>query len=417
MPDPQAPLRSLRQLSDEMGEPSAGQLWFAVRKKGLMYSKKVVEAFVKEKGEKQVFQAVQPAKGKTVSESLDARWQIDLIVFTKQPAAISGVTYRYILVAINVFDRYIYGRAMRTKEQSEVRLTLEQILEAAKQKPKLISSDQGQEFQGIVTALLAQKNIAHKLKAVGDVNGIGVVDKAIQSLKQKLSQMVAVRGTWVSNLPRALAGINNTPKPGVLHGAAPKEIREDDQHKFLLLQDQAQNMKHNTALGKRRKEKLQSTGVFRAPLPESTGKFKRSYHATYGEPLQMADVTAGTVTDSTGNKHNLKSIKVIPANSSRVGVGLGANEKGPEKKRQLGGAIITMLAILLEGAEEGRLSISRAAAQLKVQMRLDGQDYAAVLKKSGAIRLIDLIRIADDRFTLVEQPHGPQTWYYVELVE
>ena len=61
MPDPQAPLRSLRQLSDEMGEPSAGQLWFAVRKKGLMYSKKVVEAFVKEKGEKQVFQAVQPA--------------------------------------------------------------------------------------------------------------------------------------------------------------------------------------------------------------------------------------------------------------------------------------------------------------------------------------------------------------------
>jgi len=49
-------------------------------------------------------------------------------------------------------------------------------------------------------------------------------------------------------------------------------------------------------------------------------------------------------------------------------------------------------------------------------MRLDGQDYAEVLKKSGG-RLIDLIRIADDRFTLVAQPHGPQTWYYVSLVE
>ncbi len=76
-----------------------------------------------------------------------------------------------------------------------------------------------------------------------------------------------------------------------------------------------------------------------------------------------------------------------------------------------------MLIVLLEGAEDGKRSLSRAAAQLKVQMRLDGQDYAEVLKKSGAIRLIDLIRIADDRFTLVEQPHGPQTWYYVELVE
>ena len=400
-----------------MGEPSAGQLWFAVRRKGLMYSKKVVEAFVKERGEKQVFQAVQPSKGKTVSESLDARWQIDLIVFTKQPAAVSGVTYRYILVAINVFDRYIYGQPMRTKEQSEVRLTLEKILEAAKQKPKLISSDQGQEFQGIVSALMAQKNIAHKLKAVNDVNGIGVIDKAIQSLKQKLSQMVAVGGTWVSNLPRALAGINNTPKPGVLHGAAPKEIRGDDERRFMLLQDQAQNMKHNTALGKRRTEKLQSTGVFRAPLPESTGKFKRSYHATYGEPLQMHSVTAGTVTDTAGNQHSLKSIKVIPANSSRVGQGLGPNEKGPEKKRQLGGAIITALVLLLEDAEDGKLSISKAAQLLKVQLRLDGQDYAEVLKKSGAIRLIDLIRIADDRFSLVEQPHGPQTWYYVSLVE
>ena len=76
-----------------------------------------------------------------------------------------------------------------------------------------------------------------------------------------------------------------------------------------------------------------------------------------------------------------------------------------------------MLIILLEGAEDGKLSLSRAAAMLKVQMRLDGQDYAEVLKKSGAIRLIDLIRIADDRFSLVAQPHGPQTWYYVSLVE
>ena len=63
------------------------------------------------------------------------------------------------------------------------------------------------------------------------------------------------------------------------------------------------------------------------------------------------------------------------------------------------------------------MSISKAAALLKVQLRQDGQDYAEVPKKSGTSRLIDLIRIADDRFSLVAQPHGPQTWYYVSLVE
>ncbi len=109
------------------------------------------------------------------------------------------------------------------------------------------------------------------------------------------------------------------------------------------------------------------------------------------------------------------SMQVGAADASRVGQGLGPNGRGPAKKRQLGGANIEALILLLEEAEEGKLSISKAAAQLKVQMRLNGQDYADVLKKSGAIRLIDLIRVADDRFSLVAQPHGPQTWYYVSL--
>ncbi len=114
---------------------------------------------------------------------------------------VGGKTFKWILVCINTFDRYLYALPMQTKEQVEVREALEKILGLALKPPKVISSDQGQEFQGIVSALLAQNNIAHKLKAVSDVQGIGVVDKAIQSLKQKLSQMVAVGGTWVSNLP------------------------------------------------------------------------------------------------------------------------------------------------------------------------------------------------------------------------
>ncbi len=61
------------------------------------------------------------------------------------------------------------------------------------------------------------------------------------------------------------------------------------------------------------------------------------------------------------------------------------------------------------------MSISKAAAKLEEQMRSDGQDYAVVLKKTGG-RLIDLIRLTEDRFKLIERPHGTQTWYYVSLV-
>ncbi len=92
------PLRPLRELSDELGDPGIGPLWLAAKRKGLNVTKKQGEAFVKQKGEKQIVQAVQPAKGKTVSESLDARWMMDLIVFYKQPVVVAGVTLRYILV-------------------------------------------------------------------------------------------------------------------------------------------------------------------------------------------------------------------------------------------------------------------------------------------------------------------------------
>ena len=269
-------------MSAELGEPSAGQLWLAVKQRGLMFSKKVVEAFVKERGEKQVFSAVQRSAGKSVAESQDARWQIDLVQCTGQPVKVERKVFKWILVCINVFDRYLYAHAMQTKEQIEVWESLEKILALAQKTPKIISSDQGQEFQTLVTEQLAKKGIAHKFKTVGDVNAIGIIDKAIASLKQKLSQMVAVGGTWVSDLPRAVSGMNNTPKPGVLHGAAPKQVREDDSRSFMLLQDQAKNMEHNKALTARRTSALEDTGQFRAPVPVGGNTFNRSYQATYG---------------------------------------------------------------------------------------------------------------------------------------
>ncbi len=48
-------------------------------------------------------------------------------------------------------------------------------------------------------------------------------------------------------------------------------------------------------------------------------------------------------------------------------------------------------------------------------MRSSGQNYDEVLKKTGG-RLIDLIRLTEDRFKLVERPRGTQTWYYVSLL-
>ena len=72
--------RQLAQLSNDLGHPGIAPLWLAVKKRGLNLTRKQVETYVKAKGSKQIFQAVQPARGKTVAESLDSRWMMDFEV-------------------------------------------------------------------------------------------------------------------------------------------------------------------------------------------------------------------------------------------------------------------------------------------------------------------------------------------------
>jgi hypothetical protein len=135
-----------------------------------------------------------------------------------------------------------------------------------------------------VAALLLDKGIARRLKPVGDVNALGVVDRTItiQSLKQKkLAELRSTtKRTWPDLLQQAVSALNSTPKPGVLHGDSPAEVKDDPEVQCLLQQDPAKNFKHNTRLTEQVQARLESDGAFRAPFPGSTSKFKRSFRAT-----------------------------------------------------------------------------------------------------------------------------------------
>jgi len=393
MPD----LLGLWKLSDELGTPGVQALWLAVRKKKLDVTRAQVEDWVKRRGERQVFAAVQPSRGRTVSEN-DNRWMMDLI----DVGGHSGDSFKFILVCINIYDRFIYAKMLRSKEPREVSVQLEAILREARKKPQFITSDQGNEFKGPVETLLIRKNINQKLKELGDVNAIAVVDRAIGLLKRKLAEMRASGGKpWGKNLQAAVHALNNTPKPEVLHGASPEEVRDNPEIRFMLNQDTARDIQHNKSLTEKKAEALEETKHFRAPLPGATSKFKRGFVATYGDVKTAAAVQGNVVLDTEGNKHALKRVKVVPAKSTAVA--------RPYDKRLLGAPIMEALAGILEGDE--RMSLTKAAALLREQV----DNYNEVLKKTGG-KLIDLIRLARERFKLVEMPHGTKTWYYVSAL-
>ena len=404
----------LADLSRLLGHPGVAPLWLAVKKRGLDITRKRVVSYVKKKGEKQVFQAVQPARGKIVSESLDSRWMMDLIQFNNKPVEVGRKTWRFVLVAINVFDRYLYALPLESKEPKEVLEALAKLINTAPRKPKLISSDDGLEFKGLVSAYLTRRGIVQKFKDPSDVNGLGLIDKAIQSLKVRLAEATTVAGkTWASELARTVNGFNNTPKSGILHGAAPKEVRGDEDIRFMMLQDQTKNMEHNKALTARRTSALQDSGNFRAPVKVGNNTFTKSYQATYGAKKGVASVNACTVTDNRGVKHSLKSIQVIPVNSSEPGPSQLATAK-PEKKRVAGVNLAEMLLTIMR-REGGPMSLTRAATLLKEQLRQTSEDYDEALRKTGG-KLADLIRLSPGLKLVGKTPDSKQSWYYVDLV-
>ncbi|MCP3899441.1 MAG: hypothetical protein GY707_07000, partial [Desulfobacteraceae bacterium] len=192
-------------------------------------------------------------------------------------------------------------------------------MDAAPRKPKVISSDNGNEFLGPVSELLRREDVVQRFKAVNDTNALGVVDRAIQTLKQRLAEMAArTQRTWPALLTQALDGVNRTPKSGVLHGEAPKDVRDNDKVRFMMLQDNAKKLQHNAALTQKRQANLRETNAFRAPLDNATSKFKRGFRATYGDVQRVAHVRGSTVTARDGKTYDLQKLKVVPADTNNA---------------------------------------------------------------------------------------------------
>ena len=256
----------LRQLSDKLATPSADKLFIAAKQRGLNVTKKQVRDFSRRLGERQIYRPIQKSEGKTASESIDSRFQMDLIDLHNDAAfdKSSGGVNKFILILINVFTREVYARPLAKKEPKDVGRELEALLDDLPQDPKVISSDKGNEFLGPVSTMLERKNIVQRFKIVGDVNALGVVDKAIQTIKKTMARLMAkdegVRN-WRDALAHAVSSYNETYNSAV-HDA-PGDVRADDQVIFMNLQDNAKKLQHNQQIFEKRKAKLQQAGAFR----------------------------------------------------------------------------------------------------------------------------------------------------------
>ena len=84
--------------------------------------------------------------------------QIDLVDMSKYPVPTEGTHYRYILVVLDVFSRFLFLRPITSKSSSLVASVLLQLFSDIGP-PLRIQSDQGTEFKGVVHTLMTSLGV------------------------------------------------------------------------------------------------------------------------------------------------------------------------------------------------------------------------------------------------------------------
>ena len=129
----------------------------------------------------------------------------DLIDFTNKPAQ----QFRYILVVVDNFSRYMFAKAITSKTHGTVAKAMGEILDEVKEefnkKPQFVLSDDGGEFKGDYIKLLESRGIKKKRTLAGAPQSNGMVERANGKLKMLLSQNKEIfKGTWKSNLNKGI---------------------------------------------------------------------------------------------------------------------------------------------------------------------------------------------------------------------
>lgn len=83
-------------------------------------------------------------RNRIVTTGLDYMWDADLAEVGNIAEHNDG--YRYLLVAIDVFSRYLWIEPVKTKQQNEIKSAFERIFAKTNRRPQRLRTDKGKEF-------------------------------------------------------------------------------------------------------------------------------------------------------------------------------------------------------------------------------------------------------------------------------
>ena len=172
-------------------------------------------------------------RSRVVVNGLDSMWDMDLMDMSSLSK--QNDDYKYVLVAIDVFSRFVHCQPIRSKTGNDVVLALQKVLEGPR-KPETVRTDRGMEFRAKNVNKYLRTLGIHHIYAYNTETKANYAERVIQTLKHKLYRFLMKRNSkrYVDILQRTVNSYNHTHHRSL--GTTPASVTKETEGESRLQQ-------------------------------------------------------------------------------------------------------------------------------------------------------------------------------------
>lgn len=156
----------------------------------------------------------------------------DLIEYTQPGYRHANRGYKYILLVIDCFSKFVWTRPLKKKDKISTSEAFESILDSFEELPNSIITDEGLEFYNRpMNQLYDNYGIVHY--SIKTARKASIAERAIQTIKNRLEKYFYQNKTkrWIDVLDQFTKNYNNTPHRSI--GMAPSSVSEKNREKVF----------------------------------------------------------------------------------------------------------------------------------------------------------------------------------------
>lgn len=203
-----------------------------------------------------------------VLKRVDDLWQADLIDMQNFASVNNG--FKYILIIIDCFSKYVWTVPVKTKTKQEITSSFQHVLHKSRRLPINLQTDMGKEFYNdCFQKLMKQYKINHY--STYSTKKASIIERVIRTIKGKLYKYFSLVGNYKwfgQSLAIIVDAYNNTFHRTIK--LKPNEVNSSNESKVLINVSNA-----------RRKDRKIKKGKFKVGDSVRISKYKEAFQKGY----------------------------------------------------------------------------------------------------------------------------------------